>query len=273
MRTMVAGVAAVLVLGAGAACGDPSAGGGGDGTKSLTPLQAAATAVDEAGSSRVEMTLSMDAGIRVDAEMEGAFTSDGKTGEATMTMASPGAPPGTAGLGGTTRMIVDGTDLYMKGGLAETYGGSKTRWGRLDVSGMPGMSAQLNQDPSQYVDFLRAAGGEPEEAGTETVRGVETTRYRTEVEFEDLMDHATTEEYVRQLAALDAEVEPMKIEVWIDESGLPRRISVAMDVTDLESLPGGEMSTDVTVELFDYGVDVDVTPPKTFEELTPPTTG
>ena len=273
MRRAVVGAAIAVLSVAGVACGDPS-GGGGDGAKSLTALQAAAAAVDEAGSSRIEMTMTMDAGVRVTATMEGSFAYEPQRGEATVTMEAPDAPPGTPGLEGTTRMITDGTDVYMKGALSATYGGDGKTWGRLDMTGMPGVSTQVNQDPSQYLDFLRAAGREPEEVGTELVRGTETTHYATEMEFGDLLAQGRDlEEYAEQLEELGADVGPVAVEAWIADDGLPRRLSIDMEVTGVPGLPDEEMNMQVTVELYDYGVEVDVNPPKKFEELTPPVTG
>jgi hypothetical protein len=230
--------------------------------------------VDDAGSSRIEMTMTMDAGIRVVATMEGSFEFGSQTSEATVTMDALDAPPGTPGLEGTTKMITDGTDVYMKGPLAETYGGDGKTWGRLDMADMPGVSPQANQDPSQYLDFLRAAGGEPEEVGTELVRGTETTHYATEMEFGDLLAQGRDlEEYAEQFEEVGADVGPVAVEAWIADDGLPRRMSMEMEVTGVPGLPDEVMNMQVTVELFDYGVEVDVTPPKKFEELTPPAVG
>lgn len=79
-------------------------------------------------------------------------------------------------------------------------------------------------DPTRILETLEAAGAF-DEVGGEQVRGVATTRYRGSVGSE-------------------------RADVWVDEDGLVRRVTVS---------DGGEES--VTVELFDFGADVEVERP------------
>lgn len=272
MKKALTGLLVALVGTAAIACGDPSprsANGGGDADgDGPTALQAAAQAVDEAGSSRMELTMDMEiAGSRVTIDMDGAFDYEDLAGHASMTMDAPGAPAGVPQFEGVTKMVMDGTYMYMKGPLTASYGADPTGWARMDVSQMPGMTGGMNQDPSQYIDFLRAAGAEVDEAGTDEVRGTPTTHYTAEVAFEDLAEYGGTEEYTKQLEQLGAEVAPVDVEAWIDDEGLPRRVSVVMEITGMDDLPGGEMTMDVSMDLFDYGVEVHVKPPKKFTEV------
>lgn len=274
MKKALTGSLVALLATAAIACGDPSPrsadSGDGDGDGGPTALQAAAQAVDEAGSSRMAMTMDMDiAGSHVVAEMKGAFDYKELAGVASMTMDAPGAPADVPEFEGETKMIMDGTYMYMKGPLAAAYGADYTGWARMDVSGMPGMSGGMNQDPSQYIDFLRAAGAEVEEGGSEEVRGTPTTRYAAQLSFEELAEYGGTHEYAEQLEELGAEIAPVDVEAWVDDEGLPRRVSVAMEITGVDGMPGGEMNMEVTIDLFDYGVDVDAKAPKKFDEIPP----
>ena len=79
-------------------------------------------------------------------------------------------------------------------------------------------------DPTRLLETLEAAGAF-DEVGSERVRGVETTRYR-------------------------GTVASSRVEVWVGEDGLVRRVTVS----------DGE-GTDVRLELFDFGADVDVERP------------
>lgn len=79
-------------------------------------------------------------------------------------------------------------------------------------------------DPTRLLETLEAAGAF-DEVGSERVRGVETTHYR-------------------------GSVESSRVDVWVGADGLVRRVSVS----------DGE-STDVRLELFDFGADVEIEPP------------
>ncbi|HWM14411.1 MAG TPA: hypothetical protein VNO56_08020 [Gaiellaceae bacterium] len=79
-------------------------------------------------------------------------------------------------------------------------------------------------DPTRLLETLEAAGAF-DEVGSERVRGVETTRYR-------------------------GTVASSRVEVWVGEDGLVRRVTVS----------DGE-GTDVRLELFDFGADVEVERP------------
>ena len=255
--------AALLLL---AACGSPS----GEGSENA--LRAAAAAVEGAGSARMEMTMTMNAGgPEITARMEGSFDLDDQMGTATMSFESPAD---IAQLEGETTMIVEGTYAYLRGPAALAYGGRDDEWTRLDLSEMPGASlSQINQDPSQYIDFLRGAGDDIEEVGQEDVRGTETTHYETELSMDAILDHLDDENsrhFAEQLEGMGAEIEPIPTEVWIGDDGLPRRVEMTMTVTGMRALPEGEMEMRVAVEMFDYGVEVDVEAPKDFVEGTVP---
>lgn len=261
--------AAILAL-TGVACGDPGDGGGTEGRR-ISALQAAAEAVDAATSSRMVMTMRMDfGGAEVTADVDGAFDFEEQVGEATMEFDAPAAVPGTSG---TSRMILDRKYAYVKGPAAELYGGSGPGWVRMDLSGMPGMGSQVNQDPSQYVEFLRAAGNGVEEVGAEEIRGTPTTHYRAELALDDVVE-ATEDEntraYAEALQEMGSEIGEVPVDAWIGDDGLPRRIELSMAISDIPGLPGGELKMDVSVDLFDFGVPVDIRPPRKFEEVTVP---
>lgn len=248
-----------LVLG-GVACGNSSGGAG------PNALAVAAEKATDAGSSRMTMTMSMSvSGQELSMEGEGVFDYDEQLGEMTMTI---------AGLGGREQsfdMIVEDHYLYMKL-PPELGGGGWTRMDLTDVVGAGGTN-QFSQDPSQYLDFLRGAGEDVEEVGTEDIDGVTTTHYKAELSFDAILDYAAesgegTEEEIdalrTQLETLGDESIPS--EVWIDEDGLPRRMKLSMDV----EAGGQSADMDLTIGLSDYGVEVDVEPPSDFEEVTPP---
>lgn len=262
MRKLTAGLFAALFALAGSACGEE---GGGGGAAGVNALAAAAENATDAGSSAVTMTMSINAGgqeMSIDAE--GAFDFDDQIGEMTMTMEGAGLPEALE-----IDMIVEDQYAYMK---MPAELGMGEGWFRMDMSSMPGVGAnganQFSQDPSQYLDFLHGASdGEIEEVGTDDVDGVSTTHYKAELSFDKILEQApdqeAAEELEAQLDSLGGDFDSIPSEVWIDEDGLPRRMTISMEF----DAGGQDGDMDISMDFFDYGIDVDVEPPKDFEEL------
>lgn len=97
--------------------------------------------------------------------------------------------------------------------------------------------------------------GKVTEEAEEKVRGEETTRYRFEIPLEaffatipkDMQEQARS-----ALGSSGAATVPGKI--WIDAEGRPRRYAVEVGTE--------EFNTSVSYELFDFGVDVNISPPR-----------
>lgn len=248
---------AVVAVGA-IGCGDSESGGS---PKSLEALAAAADKVSDAGSSAMSMSMEMSfGGEEVTAEGEGAFDWVGETGEMTMTMSGAGLPGEVE-----MDMIIDGNDVYMKMPEGLGTGAGWYRMDAADVGSGVGSANQLSQDPSKFVEFLRGASEDGvEDLGTEEIGGVPTRHYKAELSFEKILDQAPDQEAVEEMRAqLEAfgDVDSVPAEVWIDEDGLPRRMEMTMDLGD----DAGAM--EISIDMFDYGIEVDVQPPKKFEEL------
>jgi hypothetical protein len=79
-----------------------------------------------------------------------------------------------------------------------------------------------------------------------------------------------TRAYVEALQEMGSEIGEIPVDAWIGDDGLPRRIELSMSISDVPGIADGEMKIDISVDLFDFGVPVDIRPPKKFEEVTPP---
>jgi len=133
-------------------------------------------------------------------------------------------------------------------------------------------------DPSEGLAFLNAAQ-RVTTVGQEQVRGVLTTRYRVTFDMAkveekalaaakkagapNLPDPATAQAEMRK-----AGLEAFPIDVWIDAQGRIRRMHYQMTMTIPDTIPGepaglkgGRLTTDSTIDLFDFGVPVHVSPP------------
>ena len=121
----------------------------------------------------------------VDMTGSGAFDYRNARGEATYRMQLPMF--GEVGM--DMRMV--GTKVFVH--LPETFAGAGLtggkKWASVDLAksleqaGLGGLDFTQQQDPAQMLQYLRAASTGVEEAGTATVRGVETTRYSGRMDF------------------------------------------------------------------------------------------
>jgi hypothetical protein len=150
-----------------------------------------------------------------------------------------------------SEMIYDGANAYVR--VADSW----TGFFLADPGGPRGPN-----DPLWPLDALFGASDDGVEIGPEAVRGVPATRCRLTVDL------------ARADAALPAGVSVpsgpyrslsrLPAEVWLDAAGLAPRISVS-------SGPAAAADAQVwsIVELWDYGVAADITPPGPDELLAP----
>jgi hypothetical protein len=128
-------------------------------------------------------------------------------------------------------MIAIGNTTYVRGELFG-FGGDGSKWTKLTAE--EGLGTEFS--PQQLLGMLRGASQETRRIGEEDVRGVEAVRYRLEVDCDqtDLVD-------------CDGATNP--VDVWIDDDGLVRKISIE------------DKSVSATVEFYSFGVAVDIQPP------------
>jgi hypothetical protein len=273
MPKIFAALAAVLVTLGLSACG----GGDGDASAPETPRAAvieAANRTAEAGSSRAsfEITMTGLAPQPLTMTAEGIFDSAERRGRMTMDMSELGAGSGQDL--GTAEMIFDDFVVYMKFPFLTQAQPNLKPWLKFDLRELGkqqgfdlGQLSQLNQnDPSQALQYLRAASDDVTEVGEEEVRGVETTHYRMTVDLRKVVDLAPAEQREQLRATIDQIIESSDIrmvptEVWIDEDGLARRMSFRYE--GMRFAPGQQGDMKMTMDLYDFGVEVDVdVPPK-----------
>ena len=174
------------------------------------------------------------------------------TDSITATLFGPGDDdPGNRERVGQSEMIYDGANAYIR--VADRW----TGFFLADPGGPRGPN-----DPLWPLDALFGAGDDAAEIGPEDVRGVPATRCRLAVDL------------ARADAALPAGVSVpsgpyrslrrLPAEVWLDAAGLARRISV-----NSEPAAAADAQVWSIVELWDFGVAADITPPDPGEVLAP----
>jgi hypothetical protein len=210
-----------------------------------------------------------------------SFTGELTGGPASGTISGDGAFAGRqgrlsmdlSGLGGgqvTGRMdlVFDGLLFYIKfpPALSQRLPAGKT-WVKFDLAKLGERQGidfeellQLGgSDPRQSLDLMRAASPDFAAVGDEEVRGVETTHYRGTVDLERLAERLSGKagQSYRRIIELTGQ-SSVPVEVWIGEDGLTRRLRY-------EQKLGTGTAMELTEEFYDFGVEVDVSPPPATE--------
>lgn len=238
----------------------------GCGGATIDPVARAADATQKAGSEKVSMTATMRlAGQTIRMTGAGAFDSASRRGELGLDVVVPGRA-------GKTHIdeILDRSVIYMKPPKEVTrqLPGGKA-WLKLDLQKAGSelgvnfqQLAQINQgDPSQMLQYLRASSGGVRKLGTESVRGVQTTRYEAVIDLEKVPKVAPQGERPQVRRAVDrliqlTGVRKYPMEVWVDADDLVRRMRLALRFPTL-----GDSSLSLTADLYGFGTPVEAKPP------------
>ena len=249
-----------------ALCASVLAGCAGGDALALDPVAQAANTTAKTASSRFEFRASFAAGSVGSFSFNGNGVYDGKHNSGWMNMhfALPSAyqlqvPTSDPSM----EMIFDGSDglvMYMRSPLFDKMLPTG-KWVKMDVAKLAkkqgvdlGALMSTNQaDPSQSLRMLMASSN-ARVAGSESIRGVQTTHYTFNVDFAKL---AHDNKAFKQLKAVTGSVSA-PADAWIDAQGRVRRLAVKMSM-------GGQLATPMTMtiteDLYDFGLRTSVTPP------------
>jgi hypothetical protein len=267
------------------------AGCGGSGSSAPPAIGDLAQVADRTADARTaSFTVRVDQSLGSQAlsiSASGAF--DAAAGRARLSVDLSGLAKGFAGLGaalGATgagfddparwklEAIRDGVQVYASSPLLAPVLPPGKTWLSGDLAKIaaeygvdPGQLGSLGGgDPRDLLDLLRATSGGLERVGTDSLRGVETTHYRAELNPKQalgLVGKGAGAGLVDSLAGAiqRAGLERIPVDVWVDGDSLLRRLDANVSLEH-----GGRESTSrLSVELFDYGEPVDVTPPPAAE--------
>jgi hypothetical protein len=264
MRRLAAVLVLVpLVAGCGAAISQ-------DATVSPDILAASADKVRDAGSSRLTWDMKLEASGD-SGEMTGAGLFDYRrnVGHLTYDLSEFDSELEKV------EMIADGSVVFVSDFGEELAPGKS--WLKVDTADVPGggkFVGALGQidSPVEELKYLRAVSKEIEEKGKEEVRGVPTTHYRAVIDVPKLGELAASEappasrKQMRREAMARFEkmgVDEAPMDVWVDEGGLPRKMTLQLAF----EVEGEKAKTEISVEFFDFGVPVRVTHPPASETV------
>jgi hypothetical protein len=133
------------------------------------------------------------------------------------------------------------------------------KWLKMDMSrafGSMGLGSlsTTSSDPSQFVDYLRAVSDRTQKVGTDTVRGVATTRYHAIIDlrkYPNLVPASQRTTAKHAITTMESAIggHTMPMDVWIDAGKLVRRVSFTLG----ECVNNQKVNMSMTMDLYDYG--------------------
>jgi hypothetical protein len=233
-------------------------------------LAAAPENARDAGTAKFSLASSVDSQALPNGSA--SFTGDGEVSftEQKMRMSMDmGSLGGQSQNLGSVELVLDDTTMYMRlGGLSQQLPGG-AEWVTVELQKLGeqvganfGQLLQGGQsDPGAFLETLRGAADDVEKVGSEQVRGVATTHYTATVNLDDALEELPEDQGkgLRQMLERANVPDSYPVDVWIGDEGLARRVKFTIEM----SPPGTQqqMSQTQTLEFFDYGTEIDVSPP------------
>jgi outer membrane lipoprotein-sorting protein len=236
---------------------------------SVDPVASAATKTQRAGGYKVAMSVTVSAaGRQIAMTGRGTFGHDQGELELSMDglMGALGGLTGGSGSGLTMKTVYlteDGDSVvYMNLGFLTSFLPGGKSWVRLDLekaSKAAGVDVNqlmggAGQSPSDWLSLLQSQG-DFAKVGDETLHGVETTHYHGTVDLRQVAEKSPVSDAMKRLLENGAPAE-YPLDVWVDDQGYIRQYESTYDETR-----GGNAASTTTVEISDYGTQVDISAP------------
>jgi hypothetical protein len=238
----------------------------------LNPVAQAAERTGHLPGGKVAMEISYTApGLTTPIVGSGSGTFDTKSGRSQMEMSMP--IPGRGKM--TISAVGDTKTAYVRSPqFAGQLPPGKTWIGMQPMLGHdPETAFGTNNSAKGTLEMLSAVGGSVERVDRQTVRGHLTTRYKATIDFHrlgEVMAQGGEPELAREYEQLASQIPaPIPVEVWIDQQGIARRMTMH------EELPAGDsgvvVAMDIRMELFDFGpqAKIDLPPKSEVLDITP----
>ena len=258
---VLGGSVALALLAVGCGSGSPSAAPKSN-SDVLQVIQAAASTTAKQKSMHVRGTMTMDLGA-VSGTATGPLSADFDMVMQTKPLLGRMTMKGLSVAGhsaGTVQALITSDAFYMDMPMLTAQTGKP--WAEIKFSDMKAqsgfdfsqvMSQAQQMNPSQYIAQL-AASGDVHVVGSETVDGEQTTHYAGTVSMADALSHYSAAVQAQMKSALaKSGYTGALINVWLDSQGLVRR--------SVMSMQGGKGQFKMSMDVLDYGVPVNVTPP------------
>ena len=254
---------------------------GGCGTANvIDPVAQAATVSNQASGMKMDLQLRLTApGLPapIRASGSGAFDEADRSGSFALAMDFGSIPQLTALLGGSTLRIeevIQGLTVYLKppAALARSAALHGKPWIKINLAraaqglGISGLSSlasnPASSDPSQFLRYLRAAGGHVTQVGTKTIDGQTTTGYRAQIQLDKVAsslpaaDRAQAQQTIAGIEQM-THLRLLPVTVWIDGQHLVRRIELSFN----ETASGQPLTAAMRIDIPQYGPQQPAQPP------------
>jgi LppX_LprAFG lipoprotein len=240
---------------------------GGGGANALQSVASAAEKTAGTDSVRFDMKLSETVGPigPLTFRADGVADNSAKAADMTMDLSTVAAFAGSQA--GTpdqwkAHFILDDGIFYMHLPAIDKYLNGKT-WVKADLNALAkrhgfDLSQLLqqagSQDPTKALQAIESVGN-VSKVGTATIDGVNTTEYSGTIDVQKAA--AALGPSVSKLFA-QAKLTTIPVDVWVGDDGLVRRLHENFAYP----LQGaGELTTDLTMDLSDFGVQTNIQPP------------
>ena len=237
------------------------------------PVAEAAQATLDSPGVRMTFTASVSGPTAV--TMNGGGLLNGETNRAAIGMNLSGqTPEGNRSF----RMdeVVDGDNVYIRAPLLTPALGTTKTWlllrgeafGDLPQGGSGGVSGGMLSGPKEQLDALESTSDNVVVVGHEPINGIETTRYRAEIDFQKVLDRMRDQLPSGLADLIEQRMEgahPTEtVDAWVDHQGLIRR-----DVVN--GTLGAQASFTMTIDFSHYGIHpaIDVPPESDSYDMTP----
>lgn len=136
--------------------------------------------------------------------------------------------------------------------------------------GLGPLGSSLSAAPFDVLGYLQGVSGEVRIVGPDTVWGSETTRYTASIDLGRVAEELSGVARDSAQHAASALGEPVPADLWVDGEGRLRKLTVTVDLAKVDGAPssrntasavGADGTATATFELYDFGTDIDVSPP------------
>ncbi|HEX9380140.1 MAG TPA: hypothetical protein VF891_01470 [Gaiellaceae bacterium] len=234
------------------------AGCGGEAT-SLDPVAEAATKTADVGSARFQLEMSIpdpDTGETLHFRGPGLIADHGELISMKMHLDPTKDTPAF-----TMDTVMTDDAMYLHSSLFQIAMPRGKQWLKAREDDPVGNIGQ--NDPGQMLDYLQGAGS-VEKIGSDTVRGLRTTKYRARIELGKVVEKIPEERRARMQHAIDVlhdiGVNEIPMIVWVDDDDLVRRQTMDWTVKNPDD-PSDRFHLKATLELFDFGTKARVVVP------------
>ncbi len=239
----------------------------------LDPIARAAEVSSQQSGAQIAMKMqfssaALPGGGSMTITAKGSIDEHEKSGQMTMDLSGIPGIASLPGGGSSIQVIYQFPVIYMNMPfLAGKLPEGKT-WMKLDLSqaaksagvDLSQLSSIGQNDPTQFLSYLRASSGAVVSLGSETVDGVSTTHYSATLQLSKILEQlpgdqqAAAKAALEQLGSSTTGVGGIPVNVWVDTQGRVRRMQMSF---------GGSagISGSITIDYKSYGAVPPIVPP------------